>query len=177
MNLADLLTPLDSVFSKCKIRYAVIGGYAVAAWGEERATRDVDLLCDASDSKVLISALNEEHLHPEHRIGDEEDPISQVIRIALGTLAEPSEVDILIGIRGAPAGILDRARVVRIEGLAVPVASPEDMIILKLLGGSGRDLEDARSIVQVQGDRLDRNLTRGLCPSGLKDTLEKLMGS
>ena len=49
MTLSALLKPLDSILKKCQIRYAVIDGYAVAAWGEVRATRDVDLLCATGD--------------------------------------------------------------------------------------------------------------------------------
>jgi predicted nucleotidyltransferase len=177
MNLTDFLRPLDALFKRCRIRYAMIGAYAVAAWGEERATGDVDLLCGAGDSNVIIGALNDEHFHFEHRIGDCDDPISEVIRIELGPITDISEVDILIGIRDAPPGIFDRIRTVDIEGLAIPIASPEDLIILKLLGGSARDLEDAKSIVQVQGDRLDLNLIRQLCPGSLKDPLEKLIKS
>jgi hypothetical protein len=175
MNLQDILAPLDSTFSRCGIRYAVIGGYAVAAWGEERATRDVDLLCDVGDSNVLIAALNQDHLRFVHRIGDYDDPISEIIRIDMGPIEVLFEVDVLIGLRDAPAGILDRVRTVHIGDLAIPVASPEDMILLKLLGGSARDFEDARSIVQVQGNRLDSGLIRRLCPGRIKDILEQLI--
>jgi hypothetical protein len=175
MNLTDLLRPLDLIFKRCQIRYAVIGGYAVAAWGEERATRDVDLLCSAGNSKALITAMNEDNMRFEHRIGDYDDPISEVIRIEMGPVTDPSEIDVLVGIRNAPPGIFDRIRIVTVDGLAVPVASPEDMVVLKLLGGSARDLEDAKSVVQVQGDKLDLNLIRQLCPEQLKENLQKLI--
>jgi hypothetical protein len=52
MSLADLLRQIDAIFKNCRIPYAVIGGYAVAAWGEERATRDIDLFC-AGDSRAI----------------------------------------------------------------------------------------------------------------------------
>jgi predicted nucleotidyltransferase len=176
MTLPDLLRPLDLIFRRRQIRYAVIGGYAVAAWGEERATRDVDLLC-GSDSKIVADAIAEEGLHFERRIGDCDDPIMEVIRIVLGPVTEPSEIDILIGIRGAPAGIFDRLRSVTLEGLVIPIVSPEDLVVLKLLGGSARDLEDARSVIQVQGDRLDLNVMRQLCPEPLRDMLDGLTRS
>ena len=68
MNLTDLLGPLDLIFKKCGAPYAVIGGYAVAAWGEERATRDIDLLCHAGHTKALLDALNGEiHQRPQFR--------------------------------------------------------------------------------------------------------------
>jgi predicted nucleotidyltransferase len=174
MNFPDVIRPLDAVLKEWRIPYAVIGGYAVAAWGEERATRDIDLFC-ISDSRTVIDALNKEHLKYEHRVGDWDDPISEVIRIDMGATADPFEVDILIGIKNAPAGILDRIRTLDIEGLAIPVTSPEDMILLKLLGGSARDLEDAKSIVQTQGKKLDLELVKRLCPESIKSNLETLL--
>jgi predicted nucleotidyltransferase len=177
MSLTDILRPLDLIFKRGQIRYAVIGGYAVAAWGEERATRDVDLLCSAGCSKALIDALNDAHIRFEHRIGDYDDPISEVIRIEMGSITDPSEVDVLIGIRNTPPGIFDRIRTVNVEGLAIPVVSPEDLVILKLLGGSARDLEDAKSVIQVQADRLDMNLLQQLCPEQFRQNLQKLIDS
>jgi predicted nucleotidyltransferase len=174
MNLVDLFRQIDAVFKNCRIPYVVIGGYAVAAWGEERATRDIDLLC-VGNSLTITEALNKEKLQFEHRIGDAEDPISEVIRVDMGAAAEPFEVDILIGIKSAPAGILNRVRLIKIESIIVPVASAEDIILLKLLGGSARDLEDAKSIVQIQGKRLDISLMKRLCPEGMKFRLEQLL--
>jgi predicted nucleotidyltransferase len=174
MNLVDLLKPLDSIFEKIQIPYLVIGGYAVAAWGEERATRDLDLFC-AGNSSVIINAFKEAQLRFEHRTGDYDDPISEVIRIEMGCLTDPFEVDILIGIKNAPEGIFNRARAVNIEGLDIPITSPEDLIILKLLGGSARDLEDAKSIVQIQAKKLDIKLIKQLCPEYLKGVLDQLL--
>jgi hypothetical protein len=174
MNFPNLLKQIDTIFNNCQIRYALIGGYAVAAWGEERATRDIDLLC-AEDSSIVIAELKKERLHFEHRVGDWEDPIAEVIRIDLGTAENPFEADILFGIKNAPAGILTRVRSIPIEDFAIPVTSPEDMILLKLLGGSPRDLEDAASILQIQTNKLDFILMRRLCPGSIKGALEKLL--
>jgi predicted nucleotidyltransferase len=174
MNLAVLLAPIDAILKKRRIRYAVIGGYAVAAWGDVRTTHDLDLLC-AGDSQAVIEGLKEGRLQFEHRIGDYDDPISEVIRIEIGQATDPFEVDILIGIREAPEGLVDRARIINIEGMGIPVASPEDTILLKLLGGSARDLDDAKSIIQIQSGKLDLNLIRKLCAEHIKSLLEKLL--
>ena len=174
MNLVDFLGNINAIFLKLQIPYAVIGGYAVAAWGEERATRDIDLLC-LCDSREIIRTLKEDHLQFEHRLGDWEDPISEVIRIDMGDINSPLEIDIIIGIKNAPIGILSRIRKLNIEGLTIPVASPEDVVLLKLLAGSARDLEDARSIIQIQSSKLDVDLMRQICPQSHKGALEKLL--
>jgi len=175
MSLRDILAPLDRLLKQHQVQYGVIGGYAVAAWGEVRATRDIDLLCRVKDLEAVMSALRKSNLDFEHRVGDADDPISDVIRVQVGPAGTPYEVDLLAGIRGAPPGIFERLRLVPIDDLEVPVASPEDVIVLKLLGGSARDLEDARNILRVQGDRLDLTLLRRLCPESLNETLENLL--
>jgi hypothetical protein len=175
MNLRDILIPIDELMKRHRIRYAVIGGYAVAAWGEVRATRDVDLLCSANDLETLKFALSQCGLDFEHRVGDVDDPISDVIRIQVGTPSAPYEIDFLAGIRGAPVGLLDRSRLVPLDDLDVPVASPEDIIVLKILGRSARDLDDARSIIRTQEGRLDLALIRRLCPEFLRHTCETLL--
>ena len=64
-------------------------------------------------------------------------------------------MEIILGIRKMPAAIFERARRVPFLGLEMPVASPEDMILLKCLAGGPVDLEDARSILSVMKGKLD----------------------
>lgn len=175
MSLRDILAPINDLLSQQGIHYAVIGGYAVAAWGEVRATRDIDLLCSKLDLDDLKRAFGLANLEIEHRTGEPDDPISEVVQLQAGTASNPYEVDIIAGIRGAPEGIIRRARTIPIDDLNIPVASPEDMIILKLLGGSARDIEDARSIIRAQANKLDLSLIRRLCPASVTRPLETLL--
>ena len=175
MNLREVLAPIVGLLERTRVAYAIIGGYAVAAWGELRATRDVDLLCNAKDVDLLKSELKTAGLDFEHRIGDSDDPISDVIRIHVGSADDIYEIDVLAGIKAAPAGLLQRSRTVQIENLALKVASPEDMIILKLLGGSALDIEDARGILRVQNQSIDHTLLGQICPNSLKSALADLL--
>jgi len=177
MNLADLLRPLDLIFKKCRARYAVIGGYAVAAWGEERATRDIDLLCNVGHTKALLDALNSEHIRFKHRIGDYDDPIPEAIQIEMGAVMGHSKRTSLLGYAMRHTAYLIASRTVTVEGLDIPVVSPEDLVILKLLAGSARDLEDAKSVIHVQGDKLDLALIRQFCPEHLRQNLRQLLDS
>ena len=145
------------------------------AWGEVRATQDLDLLSSSTAVSRLVKRLEKAGLRFDHRTGDPDNPIESVVRIEMGSAENPYEVDILAGIRGAPPGILDRVHAVEFRGLIIPVASPEDTVILKLLGGSARDLEDALSILRIQGNRLSLRLIRDLCPEQTKETLNRLI--
>ncbi len=83
----------------------------------------------------------------------------------------------MAGLRGAPRGIVERAHQVAFEGMGLPVASPEDTVLLKLLAGSRRDLDDALGIIRMQAGRLDLALLQDLCPPNLKPALELLLRS
>ncbi len=176
MNLRDVLAPFLGILERRGISYAIIGGYAVAAWGKLRATRDIDLLCSPGDLNLLKSSLKEAGITFEHRVGDLEDPISDVIRIDAGSQEDICEIDVLAGIKGAPRDLLKRARTIQIEELPVQVASPEDTIVLKLLGGSALDIEDARGILRVQKQNINASLLEQICPPHLKDALADLRG-
>jgi hypothetical protein len=62
-----------------------------------------------------------------------------------------------------------------IGALKLPVAIPEDMIVLKLLGGSLQDIEDARAILRMQGEMISRDLLVQLCPAHLQVRLQSLL--
>ena len=110
MSLRDVLASFDALVRRSRIEYVVIGGYAVAAWGQVRATRDIDLLCSTRDLDALEAALEGAALPYEHRTGDIEDPISDVVHIEVGTGADPYELDVFFGIPGPPSGVLERSR-------------------------------------------------------------------
>ncbi len=174
-DLRAVLTPLCAVFEKQQIRYAVIGSYAVAAWGPIRATQDIDLFCSLSDVTRLVNALDDAGYRLEHRIGDPDDPIASVVRIAAPANSDVFEIDVLSGIRGAPADLLDRVRWIQLHDLRLPVASPEDTIVLKLIGGSAQDLADASGIIQTRETQLSVPLIRKLCPPSLEARLADLL--
>jgi predicted nucleotidyltransferase len=175
MSLERLLAPLVRLLEANHISYAIIGGYAVAAWGEVRATRDVDFLCSILDLGGLRSALQAGGYSFEHRTGDLDDPVSEVIRIEVGSAESLYEIDVLAGIRGAPPGVLQRSRTVLLENVSLKVAGPEDMIILKLMGGSPLDIEDACSILRIQNQRIDHELLRQICPDPVRGALVSLL--
>lgn len=175
MNLQTILVPMVRLLERTHVSYAIIGGYAVAAWGELRATHDIDFFCGVQDLATLKSALKGSGYAFEHRTGDSEDPISDVIRIDVGSDESLYEIDVLAGIRGAPPGLLQRSRTVRFADLDLKVAGPEDMIILKLLGGSPLDVRDARGILRMQKDTIDSALLRLICPARLGEALNGLL--
>ncbi|HEX7705229.1 MAG TPA: nucleotidyltransferase [Thermoanaerobaculia bacterium] len=57
--------------------------------------------------------------------------------------------------------MLDRAISVQVEGTTVPVISPEDLIVTKVLAGRSKDIEDIRGVLLQRGASLDLGRIRG----------------
>jgi predicted nucleotidyltransferase len=156
MNKAGLAKILN-ILQRLNIPVALAGGYAAAAWGVVRATRDIDFLASVSLAQIgiLVRELKKEGFKADYRMGDRDDPVQGVIGIEPTNAVDAEPIEIILGIKKMPAAIFERARQVFILGLEVPVTSPEDLIILKCLAAGPVDLEDARTILKIMKGKLD----------------------
>lgn len=78
-----ILEKLFIVLNTLNIPYILIGGYAAAAWGYIRATKDMDFLAGISLDKIdrVIQDLKAQGFTVEYRSGDIEDPVSGLIKL------------------------------------------------------------------------------------------------
>jgi hypothetical protein len=161
--LDDLRPPLGVVLGKVAaacdragVRYAIIGGVAANAYGLGRVTRDADFVVElAPGDPAPAGRLARELLHEGFRFSPEmfEARLARgasLFFLHLGLV----RADLLFARPDRPA--LEHRRVIEYEGRRLWFASPEDVVALKLVAGRPRDLEDARGILAVKRDRLDR---------------------
>ncbi len=145
--LADTLRALADAFDEHGVRWYVFGAQAVAVRGAPRATQDVDVTVevDRRDLAALMKSLEASGL--QHRFPDRADEL--LAHGAVLPLAAPSgmEVDLVVAGSGLEQLALARASVVSVEGVEVPVAHATDLVIMKILAGRGKDLDDARSLL------------------------------
>jgi hypothetical protein len=132
----------------------VIGGVAVAVWGEPRVTRDVDLkvLLGRDDADRLLAALSLDYvsLLP--------DPREALRRQAMLFVqdAAGARLDLLLADTPYDVLAIQRGRDVEWQpGVTIRVCSPEDLVIYKLISTRLRDHEDAQGVVRRQGSNLD----------------------
>ncbi|MDD5304606.1 MAG: nucleotidyl transferase AbiEii/AbiGii toxin family protein [Elusimicrobia bacterium] len=152
-----------AVLRGMELSHALIGGWAVIVWGYLRTSEDIDLLVDlpASRRKELIAALGEDY-EAEWLAGGEDDPVPGLVR-AVPRSADHFPVD-LLPVRGrADRGALSRAVAVAVEGISIPVVSPEDLIAMKLEAGGGQDYADARRLLEVLKGGLDETRLEEAC--------------
>ena len=152
--LLEALRIAQSKLDESGIRNAVIGGLAVAAWGRPRVTDDVDVKVDVTRSEVEKLV---ELMAPEFR--PVESAVEHAKSIGVLFLDGPDNVrlDLLLADLGFDGQALERAveREV-VPGFSARLCTAEDLILYKLITTRPRDREDVRSVLQEQGDQLDR---------------------
>ncbi|MFY9826945.1 MAG: hypothetical protein WAM82_36675 [Thermoanaerobaculia bacterium] len=138
----SLLEEIRSTLEAAGIRHALIGALALAAYGVNRASVDLDLfVADASCLRPdLWADLRSRGIAVDVRKGDLTDPLAGVVRFQA---PGESPIDIVVGKWTWQTRILERAELVG-ELLVVRAA---DLVLLKLYAGGSQDAWDVQQLL------------------------------
>ena len=147
------------------VDFVVVGGVAMIGHGSSRPTYDVDI-CYATDSANLEGSPTCWSGSGRELRGIHEEvpfvPDARTLRQAsILTLTTPEgEIDLLVGPAGAPAyaELRHRARRITLDGIAVLIASLDDLESMKRAAGRPKDLLDLEEIAAIR--RLRQQLGR-----------------
>lgn len=163
-------------------RWMIGGSVATSAYGEPRATHDVDLVADLLPSAVasFVGALGGAFYVDEAVVRDAARRRGSFNVIHFETT---EKIDVFCaGETFARHGLQNRRVLTLPDGRQVPVAAPEDMVVEKLRwfrrGGevSDRQLRDVGGVLQVLGDTLDEDqMRRWASEVGVADLLEQAL--
>ncbi len=131
------------------VAFAVIGAAAIAVHGISRATRDLDLLVMSLDCLSPSTWAALDGVQIDIRRGDADDPLAGMVRVAS---AVEAPIDVVVGRAGWQRAAIERAPVRTVEGLAVPVVTAADLILLKLYAQGPQDAWDIEQLLS-SGDR------------------------
>jgi len=150
INLRKTLTEAHSILEQKGIAHALIGGFALAVYGQHRATVDIDFLADGQKKDLIKSALFSKGFILKY----ESDEVLQ--------FSGTGFVDILLANRPLSQEMLKQA--LQNKELGVYVVRAEDIIGLKIQAyknDSGRELQDKADIQKLlQLLNLDLNLVK-----------------
>jgi hypothetical protein len=135
------------------IQYVVVGGIAAGLQGEPRATLDVDIVTflPKHDLERLIKSFTRNKVRLSPATIRRKASRDTFFRLFLAR----TQIDFIVGASGFEFDVLTRRKWRTLFGVRIPIASPEDLILMKLVAGRPRDWQDALSIRIRHGSRLD----------------------
>ena len=141
---------LLSILAKHKVRYLVVGGYAVMKYTEPRFTKDLDLwiATDPENAEAVFAALREfgaplKDLTPT-------DFMQEGYFYQMGN--PPFRLDIMMSLPGVTFETAWRNREeAQVEGLVIPFISKADLIKTKEASARDQDLIDVKKLRRAGG--------------------------
>lgn len=160
MDFHSVFKFLITEFSRLKIDFALIGGFALQATGVTRTTRDIDLVVLGIDSPTIKEIM----LSHGYTIAHESEDVINFT----GKVFDLGRVDFLLAHREYAVAMLKRAeeKPVLSGKFKVKVVRPEDLIGLKVQACANdpsrvrQDMADIESIIRMNKSHLNMDLVR-----------------
>lgn len=153
MNLYDEFFLIVAMFNKLGVRYAVVGGIALAFHGRPRFTRDVDFLVDQRDvdkSRMALERLDYEETAEPWTFPDTPLILRRFLKVEG---QDEIVIDVLLASDDEHLRIIGDAIRAESEVGSVPVAAKRDIIWMKKSRSSDQDRVDISELEQHDEDR------------------------
>jgi hypothetical protein len=149
MEFARVLESVARFLEERGYRHALVGAFALAAYGMSRATQDLDIAVDAPGQQALVShleSLGYETLYCSEGYSNHVHPLAAFGRVDCIYLDEPTATRLFGG-----------AKVLRVFGREVRVPRPEHLAAMKVLAMKNdptrtfREMADLQQILGLPG--------------------------
>ena len=131
-----------------KVRFLLVGAYAMAAHGYPRSTMDIDLwIMPDPDNALLVLQALEDFGAPSGGLSPADlQQDGMVFQIGIA----PKRIDILTSVDGLKfENAFANSEVIDLDGISINVLSISDLIINKRSTGRIKDLADAESLNEL----------------------------
>jgi predicted nucleotidyltransferase len=138
-----------SILSEKKVKFLLVGAYAMAVHGFPRSTMDIDLFVkpDPENALLVLQSLNDFGAALGDLSVDDLQKEDLIFQIGVA----PCRIDILTSIDGLKfEDAFARSQMIDIEGISINVLSISDLIINKRATGRTKDLADAEMLENVK---------------------------
>jgi predicted nucleotidyltransferase len=128
-----------------KVKFLLVGAYALAAHGYPRATMDIDIwiMPSSQNADAVLRALRRFGAPLHNLTKDDLQKDGTIFQIGVA----PRRIDIVTGASGLQfEEAYERALSVNIEGIEVHIPSIDDLIRNKRASGRTKDLADAEAL-------------------------------
>ncbi len=149
-HLIESFILLNQFLQSHKIPYCLIGGVAAGYWGEPRYTKDIDftVVSRTGDLKPLLHLFTESGFKILEKKGTSQFQVIQKDKLHF-------IADIILAEVEYQHWVIQRAQKIEMFEIEVPICTPEDLIILKLIANRRQDLLDIENVLKNCEYRLD----------------------
>jgi len=146
-DIRPALAALSTALAALDRPAMLIGGLAVIARGVPRLTIDIDAVVHAEGLDVdrLWAVLRDSGL--EARVADAAQIARERLVLLLRHRASGVTVDLSLGWVQFERDAMARATTVDLDGVRIPVATPEDLVVLKAVAWRGLDRSDITELI------------------------------
>jgi hypothetical protein len=136
------------------LRWYLFGAQAAIIWGSPRLSADADITAELQFERVesFVAAMTR---HGFDLVINDPDFVERTRVLPFVHQRTRMPVDVVLAGPGLEQEFLQRAVSVDVSGTSIPVISPEDLIVTKVLAGRPKDMEDVRSITHQRRMSLD----------------------
>ena len=142
-----LLEQIATELASRSIPYLIVGGQAVLVHGEPRLTRDIDITlgvdADRLDDLLAIVA----HAGWNVLVQTPRDFVQKTMVLPCEDAASGVRLDFIFSNSEYERQAMARSAMLKVGQTDVRFASPEDLVIHKVVAGRPRDIEDIRSVL------------------------------
>ena len=142
-----LLEQIAAELAGRSIPYLIVGGQAVLVHGEPRLTRDIDITLgvDADRLDDLLAIVN--HAGWNVLVQNPSEFVQKTMVLPCEDAASGIRLDFIFSNSAYERHAMARSTTRKVGDTQVRFASPEDLIIHKIVAGRPRDIEDVRSVL------------------------------
>lgn len=146
--LTDVLARLETARLQGLVEaFALIGGFAVSAWGVPRATQDIDFaIAIGSTNPPSLAAFLGGRFEP----GEPDDPLKGFLHSSIQIGSVSISLQLILFPSSLTKITFQHVEKFYIMDQVVPVVSWQMLVLLKLYAGGPQDKLDAHHILQVR---------------------------
>ncbi len=144
----ELLKQLALGLDRAGLPYMVFGGQAVLLYGEPRLTRDIDITLGVDTGQVAALLRVIEQRHWRILVDDVDEFLRQTFVLPVLDPESNIRIDFVFSLTGYERLAIERGKMVRLGEVDVRFVSLEDLIVMKVISGRPRDIEDVASVIR-----------------------------
>ena len=180
-GVVRLLKILARILNEQQCRWYLLGAQAVNVYVRPRMSADVDVTVELAKDKIdtFVQSMEEEGF--EIPVANPVQFIQQTRVIPFVDRAGGIGLDVVLAGPGLEELFLSRVKQIAFDEQPIPVMSPEDLVVTKILAGRPKDIDDVRALLSLQSldipwiRQLLEELEEALAQSDLIPVLEQLL--